>query len=220
MTMIGWSPSQEESIIKAKQQPRAEVSFINNEALNDLLARSLDTPERQVALGYLFTANKQLKELMEYADSNEVVGILDELDVLAVVGQTERAKLQRMELEITSIRANNADLENAFNKASRDLANVRASRPGQFSTRKDIARWDAEVSAAEAIYKEAEDAIRGYGYALPSHLQNVEAQKVKLNELMARDKALRSRLARLTGAEVVEQSSAFHTSDNGLGGSR
>jgi hypothetical protein len=217
MTMVGWSPSEDRKVIEVnKTAQREELSLFGTPIVEEFVNRTPDNPAKAELLGLLFHLEGRMKESLLFADTNEIASILEQLDALAVEGQQERATLQRMEVETTNIRATEAGLENELRSKGVALANIRAARPGQFSTRADLARWDAKLSAAEAAAREAEADLRAYGYALPSHLQNLEAQKIRVGQLQGKDKSLRSRLAFLRGEPAPEAASGFSNTATGL----
>jgi hypothetical protein len=221
MPKVGWSPSAEQAIIQVQQQQEKPTLF-SSPFVQDFISRAADNDEKQRTIGEIAHLENKMLKLLATADSDEVASILVELETIAIEGKAADAEMTRFESETLAYR--NADLqrEQTLVKCNRAVNNLKGNAPNRFATRIDIAEHEAKIKDAGKLAAEAEADIRTHSMDLQMHMQNLNAAKLKVKQLLGREHSLKSRLAYLRGEAAPAAASTRPTSfsSTGLGSSR
>lgn len=139
-----------------------------------------------------------------------------EAELAQVCEAGRNAEAAFIESKSNELRVRNEDAQrsNAYNAASRKLANVTNAPLPHFYTNADAAaKLEAIAQAQQELDAvQAENAV--HPLAIPQAVQAVQAAERKLSELIAREKELRDSIATLRGEPV--QATNATTRFNGL----
>ena len=134
--------------------------------------------------------------------------------------QTIQAEATFIESKSNELRVRNEDAQrsNAYNAASRKLANVTNAPLPHFYTTSDVtAKLESIAQAQQELDAvQAENAV--HPLAIPQAVQAVQAAERKLNELIAREEEIRHNIAALRGKPVEPTNGNATSRFNGLAG--
>lgn len=202
-----WSPSQ------SNVRRVAEVASESLVMVADRMLRNLAIEDVGRLLGRVKAIEDEIKQFVVRANADRLIALESELQTICESGHKAEAALIEAKNSELRIRNEDAQRSNAYNAASRKLANATNAPLPNFYNKADVEMKLQRIADASEQLKRVESDIAAHPLAIPQAVQAVRDAERTLNELIAREKLLREEIASLRG-EPVEPTSGNATDNN------